>query len=190
MIALQIPIQYANSNNLINFIKNWLGAIDFISVDDFSSYYLNISTATTKGLNMWGGILNQSRIVSLNDATSGVFGFDNGIPPVGSQYPQNFQQGNFTSNQPANTNISLSDEAYRQLLQLLYYKYNSNYSVGSLNKMIQLYCNGRGQAYVLQNGFTIEYHFLFSLEAWEQNLFYNTDLLPLPTCFSIKIFSE
>ena len=174
--------QYNNSPNIINFCANMQAAIAFDDSDvtQAISNYLSIATASTDGLNAWGIILGQSRVVQSGDNLTGVFGFDNGEPPATGQYPQNFDNGSFFSGNTGSS-VNLNDTAYRALLQLLYFKYANNCSIASLNRIIQAYSVGRGEAYVLDGKMAVTYYFGYTLTLWEINLFTNTSCLPRPS---------
>ena len=174
--------QYNNSKNLINFCANMQAAIAFDDTDvaQAISDYLSIATASTDGLNAWGIILGQSRVVQSGDNYTAVFGFDNGTPPSKGRYPQNFNNGSFFSGNAGGT-VNLNDTAYRALLQLLYFKYANNCSIGALNQIIQAYSIGRGESYVLDGKMAVTYYFEYTLTLWEINLFTNTSCLPHPS---------
>ena len=181
--------QYNNSPTLIAYCQNIQNSIAFSDTDvqQFCSNYLNISTANTDGLNVWGIILGQSRILQSGGQYLDVFGFDDGVIPPANNYPQNFDWGSFYSGQGAGT-VELNDNAYRSLLQLLYSKYASNNTLASLNQIIQNYSAGRGQAYVLETGkMAITYYFDYPLLPYEINLFANTQCLPKPSGVSLSI---
>ena len=181
--------QYNNSPTLIAYCQNIQNAIAFSDTDvqQFCSNYLNISTANTDGLNAWGTILGQSRILQSGGQYLDVFGFNNGTPPIGNNYPQNFNNGSFFSGKGAGT-VSLTDTSYRALLQLFYSKNSTSNTLASLNKIIQNYSAGRGQAYVLETGkMAITYYFDYPLLPYEINLFANTQCLPKPSGVSLSI---
>lgn len=180
-----IYIQYSNSPNLINFTESLSTSLEFLE-KDFANDYLNIKTATVAGLDNWGIILNQSRIVNSGLAYPGVFGFANGIKPNNTEdYPQNFNHGNFY-NPAYQPSIILNDTEYRALLLLLYRKYTTNNSLNDLNNIIQEYALFQG---ILENklpfvtssyNMEITYTFPYIPEPYEINFFLNTDCLAVP----------
>lgn len=184
-----IYVQYQNSQKLKQLCELTAAAVGYTDLqrEDFIVDYLSIDTANTAGLDNWGRILGQSRVVPIGDDLSGVFGFDDGDIPVSDQYPQNFDNGTFYTPTTATT-ISLDNEQYRKLLKLIYRKYNTNNTLAQLNEIIQAYSGTRGESYVIESGtMEITYYFGYVLEDWETYLFYNTPLLPRPSGVSLDI---
>ena len=189
---MSIYIQYQNSDKLkllINGITNNLFFDDTQFVKDF----LNIKTATSEGLNLWGIILNQSRNIKSNEIYNSVFGFNIGIvPPDDKKYPQNFNHGTFY-NPLYSPILKLDDVKYRGLLFLLYKKYTINNSLFYLTETIQQYeilsrQVPRGVPHVEQKGFCeIIYHFPYHLENYEIGLFKDTLILPRPLGYTLTI---
>lgn len=190
MYNFPIYLQFTNSPVLKNFTNLTANSLLF-KEQDFPANYLSIKTANTKGLDNWGIILNQSRTVFTGEPYAGVFGFDDGtIPTNTDDYPQNFNHGTFYNPAYAPTKDLTNDE-YRALLLLLYQKYTTNNSLASLNKIIKEYALNRAAAgipYVISYySMNIAYVFPYTPEAYELNLFLNTDLLPVPLGVNVNI---
>ena len=184
MFNFPIYLQYqSKAPTFINFVQATANAMLFQNID-FTTDYLNIKTASTAGLDNWGIILNQPRVVYSGLAYAGVFGFDDGVIPSNTDdYPQNFNHGTFYNPAYAPT-TSLTDTQYRALLLLLYRKYTTNNSLADLNSIIQEYAlfNGaEGVPYVTSSyNMEITYTFNYTLQPYEINLFLNTDCLAVP----------
>lgn len=177
-------LQYQNIAPKFNYLVQATANAMLFKDIDFTNDYLNIKTASTAGLDNWGIILNQPRVVHSGLAYDGVFGFDTGVIPQNtSDYPQNFNYGTFYNVDYAPT-TSLTDTQYRALLLLLYSKYTTNNSLASLNSIIQQYAlfnNAAGIPYVTSSyDMEITYTFNYPLEPYEINLFLNTDCLSVP----------
>lgn len=186
MLNYPIYLQYQNTAlKFVNFVQATANAMLFKDVD-FTNDYLDIKTASTAGLDNWGIILNQPRVIFSGLAYSKVFGFANGVKPTDTEgYPQNFGHGNFF-NKSYQPTISLNDTQYRALLLLIYRKYTTNNSLADLNNIIQEYATFQGSVgipYVTTtNQMEITYTFPYALEPYEINLFKNTDCLAVPAC--------
>ena len=186
MYNYPVYLQYQNTApKFVNFVQQTANAMLFKDVN-FTNDYLNIKTASTAGLDNWGIILNQPRIIYSGLAYSKVFGFANGIKPTNTDdYPQNFNHGNFF-NKKYKPTIELSNTQYRSLLLLLYRKYTTNNSLAELNSIIQEYATFQGATILpyVTNSHTMEITYTFPnpLEPYEINLFLNTDCLAVPAC--------
>lgn len=187
---MSIYLQYSNSPTLIKYCDELQYALTVVTdadVTQFASDWLSIATATSAGLDNWGLILGQNRIVASGDEYGFNFGFNN--TPVSPLFsPQNFNNGGFDPGAGGYT--TLSDTAYRALLQLLYSKYATDNSLASLNNIIQTYAvqtnvpgRTKQSVYVQEGTMTITYNFLqsFALQQYELNLFRNTNVLAKPS---------
>ncbi len=189
---MSIYVQYQNSTRLNTLLDGIETAIRFTDNDRITwiNNYLSIETASTDGLDNWGRILGQNRIVPAGiGGAKNVLGFDTGIPPapINDGYPQNFDNGNFYDSSHDSSTVVLVDDAYRVLLKILYLKYTTNNSIASLNLMIQSFAGNRGEAYVLSGNMSISYVFNFTLKPFEINLFENTDCLPVPAGITLNL---
>jgi hypothetical protein len=182
MVNFPVYIQYSNSPNLKSLVN--LTANSLLFTEDISANYLSILNANTNGLDNWGIILNQSRVVSYGAVYPKVWGFFNGVPVTDTtSYPQNFYNANFY-NPTYDVTISLTDTSYRALLLLLYRKYTSNLSLADLNSIIQQYATITGASgvpnVISTYNMQITYQFNYTPLPYELKLFYDTDLLPVP----------
>lgn len=183
-----IYLQYTNSPNLISLVNKTANSLLFKDIN-FTEDYLSIKTANTAGLDNWGIILNQPRIVNSGESYDNVFGFDTGIVPTDTTtYPQNFYHSNFYNINFAPT-ITLDNTQYRSLLLLIYSKYTINNSIYYMNKAIQDYAINMGATGtpVVYSTYdmNITYKFDYTLQSYERRLFNNTQtgesILPKPS---------
>lgn len=180
--------QYSNAPNwqILQLLCDYLD----IGIADFYRYFFNIDTCSTQGLDNWGLILNQSRIVQSYDYTS-VFGFDlNPLSPT--IYPQNFEHGSFFSSSNNLITISLDDYSYRNLLKLTYQKQTCNNSVEACVRVVNTYIQNQypSQGYkcdIIEGVNHFTYAFNYALSSWEQGLFVLNDALPRPAGISYNV---
>jgi Protein of unknown function (DUF2612) len=182
--------QYSNSPKLISLVQKTANAMLFKNID-FTVDYLDIRTANTDGLNNWGIILNQPRVVRSGLAYDGVFGFDDGAPPSDTTtYPQNFYHSNFFNISYSPTQ-ELTNSQYRALLLLKYRKYTTNNSLKDLNDIIIEYADisgGGGIPYVFSTyDMNITYKFNYVPLPYETYLFKDTPILPKPAGVNLNL---
>lgn len=176
-------IQYGSSPVLNKLVENWRTTFSF--EDDLKNFFdkvYNLETATTYGLNVWGTILNTSRIIFIPSytATNPTFGFQGtGLQP--------FNQGIFyTGAQPYY--FTLTDEQYRILLLFRFVGAFSNGSIAGLNRCLKTYFRDRGLIYVEPTAkmfYNIKSD--FSLTANEILILTYTNALPIPSGVGISI---
>ncbi len=176
-------IQYQNSSNFVSLL-NQLSDYLLIPIDQFYNHFFNIKTADTQGLDNWGLILNQIRTIQVPDYTS-IVGFNNGVAPVplDTGYPQNFNYGGFISS--ATTTQTLTNDQYRAVLQLLYFKYTVDCSVKSCIDVANIYIQEQYNdpsllCSITEHAMYYTYDFNFTLQPFEITLFKQNDLLPRP----------
>lgn len=142
---------------------------------------IDIKTAGTWGLDVWGRILGLSRTIEL-EGTDEYFGF------VGSGL-QPFNVGTFYRAR-ITTTYTLGDDAYRIFLMLKAAANISDTSVSALNKLLQFIFAGRGKAYVLEVGtMKIRFVFEFVLEPFKRALMLRQDVPPKPAGVGYEVFS-
>lgn len=138
--------QYANSPILTTLVTDMAQYLDQTArFDDFYDFIWNVDTAKGHGLDVWGRIVDVSRILQI--PTGSFFGWaeavgDGGIDTFGAA--SYFTGGDIT------TNFALADSAYRQLI---FAKALSNITNGSIQSINQLLLNlfpNRGNAYVAE----------------------------------------
>jgi len=135
--------EYANSPTIRQLIDNLDQQINPTPLfQQFYDYVWNISTAQGFGLDILGRIINLQRQI------------DN-VPAL---YPVTVAPGT----------VSMTDTQYRRALLNKAYANISNSSAKSINTQLRSMSNGRGNAFVRNDGnMHITYRFFFALEAYE-----------------------
>lgn len=157
--------QYANSPKfvkLVNGLKDQFN--NSKTIEDWFNVVYNLKTAAGFGLDIWGVILNQSRLISYDD---------NGVTEVVLlRGAQTIDGVSYTAEQ--------MEEYYRLVLFLKSMCYITNATVKSLNDMLQFYFGGN-KVYVLEyNPMEIRYVFEVFLTKLEKAIF-TSDVMPKPT---------
>lgn len=183
-------IQYDQAINLKALID---GLKPILSIDEkeFYNNCFNIETCIGDCLDNWGRILNFSRGIKVNPEDKKSFGFYNGTSPFLTP-PSNFNNGNWhTPSIPIIQN--LTDDAYRQVLQLVYLSQISNGSVGNISKILNYYYQKISmfkKVRVKENitkTMTLKIEFNFKLQPVEINIFSINNVLPIPAGVSYTI---
>lgn len=181
ILPVDVYVQYQNApkfNQLLRELTDYLT----IPIDQFYSEFFNLATCTTQGLNNWGRILNQPRSVEYYDYDY-IMGFDTGITPspLGTGYPQNFDNGNFFSFEGSSSD--LDDATYRALLQLTYFRYVIDCTVGACARVMTYYAqlsDPANKCAIIDGDKIFTYAFNYTLSGWEIVLFQQLKLLPRP----------
>lgn len=176
--------QYNNAPTLNILIKQFY---DSNSLDQYAlEYYnnvFNLDTAVGNGLDFWGIVLNQSRVVK-SFATNNIFGF--GTPDLGTadEYPQNFDSGNFGMLETNTTNTTLDDDDYRRILKIRYRSLTTNNSIATISDIINEYTQSIDPSYfcLVKNESigTFSYNFNYFLSSSEIGMFLISRFLPSP----------
>ncbi len=150
--------QYANSPRLMTLIANFADYRD--QTRNFGAFYdniWNIDTAVGAGLDVWGRIVNISRVLTVDAGE--YFGFQEALPDSSG-----FGQQPFYSGPPSTTNYLLSDDAYRQLI-LAKAAFNiCDGSIPAINRLLMQLFPDRGNAYV-QEGLGLDERYFGFAEA-------------------------
>jgi hypothetical protein len=183
-------IQYDKATNLKALIDG-LKPILSIDEEEFYNHCFNIQTGSGDCLDNWGRILNFSRGIKTDPNDRKVFGFYNGTGSFLNP-PSNFNNGNWYK-QAIPIIQNLTDDAYRQVLQLVYLSQISNGSVGNISKILNYYyqkINVSKRVRVKENltgAMTLKIEFNFKLEPVEINIFSINNVLPIPAGVSYTI---
>jgi hypothetical protein len=141
-----VQSQYANSPILTALIENFAAFIDQTqNFDAFFDLIMNIDTAASYGLDVWGRIVGVNRIIKIVTIDP-YFGFEESDEAVG------FNQAPFYSGQITTTNFILNDQSYRTLILTKAFANISQCSIPMLNKMLLTLFPHRGNAYVTEGG--------------------------------------
>jgi hypothetical protein len=175
--------QYANSPIITKLIGNMDAYVDHTAnIQGFYDSIFSVATAFGYGLDVWGKIVNVSRILDVpTDAE--YFGFKEALPGANPFNTQPFFPGEQLTN-----NFILSDSAYRVLI---YAKALANICDGSTPMMNQILLRlfpNRGNCFVVDNlDMTMAYKFNFALSPVELAIVAQSGALPQPTGVSISI---
>lgn len=142
-----IVSQYADSPTLSQLVFNFNTYVDpNADLEAFYSLIWNLETAVGYGLDVWGRILNISRVIKLDlPARWFVFGGPPGFPGVSQ--PTGFSAP-FFSHIPLTENVALSDDAYRLLLFAKAAFNICNGTIPAINQLLMNLFPGRGNCYV------------------------------------------
>ncbi|MGF6633515.1 DUF2612 domain-containing protein [Paraburkholderia sp. MM6662-R1] len=176
--------QYANSPTITGLIDYLNQCIDpGADLDNFFNTIWNVETANIHGLEIWGKIVNVSRMVqaALPPAQFGFAeAFDASRPTTGVQ-PFNYGVFNDGS-PPVVRNVEVDPETYRTLIMTKAMANITDCSCASLNKLLGYLFAGRGRCYVLDTGrMTMQYVFEFELSVLEVAILTQSGVLPRPT---------
>lgn len=178
--------QYANSPRLGQLIQNMAGYFDPTqNLENFYNYVWNLDSAVGFGLDVWGRIIDASRILQIPTVQT-TFGFNDGTNP--SDY-QPFGQAPFYDGPSATNSFSLSDEAYRTLLYVKAFGNICSTTIPALNQMLQTLFSGRGRCYVQDLGnMEMSYTFEFALTPVEYAILNQAGVPPRPAGVQVFIF--
>jgi hypothetical protein len=178
-----IASQYANTDIITALIGNMDAYLD--QTANFQSFYdtiFNVATAQRYGLDVWGRIVDVSRILDV-PGTSQYFGIKEA--GIGAN-PFNTQP--FFSGQQLTNNFILSDSAFRVLIYAKALANICDGSIPAINQILLRLFPGRGNCYVVDGlNMTMTYNFNFALSSVELAIVAQSGALPHPTGVSITI---
>lgn len=184
--------QYANSPTILALVENFGQYFDpSTNIQNFYLTLWNIDTAEGFGLDIWGRILQVSRVIPI-PGSSGSFGFFNSDVPPDWQNFGNVNDstagGPFFSGQVLGNSYKLTDDAYRVLL-LTKAMANISATTGpALNALITNLFPGRGKCYTQDNGgMQMTYVFKFKLTTIELAILENSGVLTHPAGVGVSI---
>lgn len=174
--------QYSASTILLTYLDFLAQNLDVTdAVGGFYDNVWNIDTAVGWGLDFWGKIVGVSRVLAV---TSPFFGFAN----AGDVNIVGFDQAPFYSGQSLTGNVSLSDDAFRQLILAKAAANISDCSIPSINQILISLFGASGICYVQDNGdMTMAYVFGFALSPVQISIIETAGILPRPTGVSVTI---
>lgn len=179
MISQTIMSQYANSPRLLSIINTVSSALDpskFTS--DFYRLIMDIPTANSHGLNVWGRIVGISRTVNFPSPQGEYLGFSDGFYP--------FNERPFSGSGGESDTWELANDAYRELI-LIKALSNIIYATApNINRLLEAVFDG--VCYFLITGpMDARYVFEFDLSPYQRHIVYNTDILPRPCGVLVSI---
>jgi hypothetical protein len=171
--------QYANSPTITALISTFNDAIDpSVDLDNFYRVIWNVETATGFGLDIWGKIVNISRLLQVETIEENL-GFVEAQSSIDN--PQPFDQAPFYNGPAATTTFSLTDDAYRRLIMVKALANITDATAPNLNKLIRYLFADRGKAFVSDTGgMALRYVFLFDLTPSERAIVFNSGAIARP----------
>lgn len=211
--------QYGNSATITQLVRNMNEYLDpRADIDAFFDFVWNVDTAQGFGLDIWGRIVNISRLLTVPE-TPQYFGFDEA---GNSAYP--FGEAPFYNGLPPSTQTyKLSDTVYRQLILLKALANISRTTAPAINQLLQNLFSGPRTYVVLSytpldsfvldqdhldydyatatstvnrcyvndlGNMRLRYTFEFDLEPWEFAIVTQSGALPRPAGVSVILFQS
>jgi len=166
--------QYYNSPVImawLDYFSQWIDAN--ANIDAWYDQLWNIETAVGYGLDVWGRILGVSRVLSVSETPYFSFANSGGDSNPTAWYT-------WYSGEALNSNYSLTDDAFRQLL---FAKAAANIWDGSilgLNAILRMIFPDQ-VCYVTDGlDMTMTYTFAFQLSPVQSSIVFNSGVLPRP----------
>ena len=179
MIEKTIMSQYANSPRLMSIITSLWGALDPEKfTDDFYRLVMDIPSANSYGLDVWGRIVGIGRTVNFFNPEGEYLGFTDGFYP--------FNERPFSAPGSDNDTWELTNDAYRELIL---FKALSNIVYATAPNITALMqAMFKKPCYCLITGpMKMRYVFEFGLSPFQKHIVYNTGILPRPCGVEISM---
>jgi hypothetical protein len=172
--------QYSATATIVQLIKNMNDYIDpSVDIDNFYDFVWNVETAQGFGLDIWGQIVNVSRVLyvpGISTANGEFFGFNEALP---GSFP--FNNRPFYVGTQASQSFILADDAYRVLVLAKALANISLSTARSVNQLLQNLFQSSGRCYVLDTGgMSIQYTFEFVLTPVQNSIITQSGVLPVP----------
>lgn len=185
--------QYANSPTILQLAANMDAYID--QTANFANFYQfvwNVDTAVGFGLDIWGKIVDVSRLLQIPNTTLYV-GFDNAATPppdwqtMGNNLIHPPVGGAMYTGHNATETYLLDDDSYRQLILAKAFANIAATTAPAINQILQnLY--GTGHAWVLNTGpMAISYNLDFTPSAIQLAILEQSGVIPTPPGVSVTI---
>lgn len=181
--------QYANSQTIVSIIETFNDAIDpSVNLDDFYDFVWNVETAQSWGLDIWGKVVDVSRILHVENDKS-FLGFDEAMGAEGiDTNPSNFGSGVFYVGSGSSSIVELQDEAYRRLILVKALANITDCTPKNLNNILKMLFPGGTGAFVSDMGnMTMRYTFTSPMLPVDRSIVSSSGVLPSPTGVKIVI---
>jgi beta-lactam-binding protein with PASTA domain len=181
--------QYANSPTILQLVRSMNGYID--QSQNFANFYnflWNVDTAQGFGLDVWGKIVNVSRLLQIPTSNRYV-GFQDGSGPGPSTDVEPFSaNGAWFTALSATEAYLLEDAPYRQLILTKALANIVNTTVPAFNQLLQNLFPGRGNPYVTTTGpMAMNFQFDFDLTPVELAILQQSGAVPVPPGVSFTL---
>ena len=182
-----IVSQYGNSSTIGQLIQNMNEYIDpRTDFNTFFDFVWNVDTAQGFGLDVWGRIVNVSRVLKIPEDPL-YFGFSQASP---GSYPFD-EQPFYSGIEAATQSYLLSDDAYRQLIFTKALVNISNCTAQTINQLLQNLFATRGKCYVNDLGnMSMRYVFEFVLSPYELAIIAESGVMPRPVGVSATLIQS
>lgn len=176
-----ILLQYSDSPKLKAMIYAFNDAIDIKDfINDFYDLVWNIRTADTYGLNVWGKIVNVSRLLTV-DEVGQYFGFSEALSEF-EPNPVPFDDASFYDGIKSTTTVELSNDAYRRLILAKAMANITDCTVPELNKQLLYLFQDKGCPFVTDTAdMAIRYVFTFDMSASDVAIVTKSGVIPRPS---------
>lgn len=184
--------QYANSPTITALLDGFNNAIDpSADIDSFYEVVWNVATAQGFGLDIWGKIVNVSRLLQVDQAVT-YFGFDEAFTSAtASTGVQPFDQAPFYDGPLPTQTYELSDTAYRQLILLKAMANISDCTAPSMNRMLRFIFGDKGRCYVQDTGgMGMRFVFEFNLSPVDAAIILRSGAIARPAGVSLSIILQ
>lgn len=175
--------EFANSPVLLGMVEPFADAVDPSGlIDQFYDLVFNVKTAEGYGLDVWGRIVDVSRVLTLAGDVP-YFGFSES----NDAYP--FGEGIFYKGGALTNNYRLTDDAYRVLIMAKALSNICDCSIPSINQLlINLFGSTYGNAYCTDGGdMTMTYTFGSALSKVDYAIVSQSGVLPRPAGVTVTI---
>ncbi|WP_233788113.1 DUF2612 domain-containing protein [Serratia ureilytica] len=191
-VAATVLAQYAASPRLNALIGSFNEAVSPDKfVDDFYDLIWNIETAETYGLDVWGKIVDVSRLLTVDDDFN-YLGFSEARLDTPTRTdPRPFDQAPFYSGESTTQTIELADPIYRRLIMMKAMSNITDCSIPNINRMLRYMFGDRGRAYIQNDGgMKMSYVFEFELSTAELAIVQSSGALPAPPGINVSIIQK
>lgn len=184
--------QYVASTNMRTIIEMMWKAVRGQDFEDaFYDNIWNIETANSHGLDIWGAIVNLSRVMSYS-TTNLYFGFNEAeLDEITVNDPQPFNTYPFYDpSSVSGGTVVLSDDYYRKAIMMKAMTNITDCTPPKINSMLMYMFSDSGNAWVTHDGpMKMSYHFDFTPNTTELAIIQNGNILPRPAgCVTSFVF--
>lgn len=175
--------QYANSQTIVGLLHGIHDIVDpSTNLNSFYSDVLNLNTANSYGLDVWGRRIGLDRKVKVAFDKPNVIGFSE---PKETRYKP-LGQATFSSDGSNFSSYDLPDDLYRRLLFIKAYANIVRATAPNINKFLAYVFQKKRCYYMPYGNMSASYIFEFNPTAFEQLIIYSLNILPIPCGVSVR----
>lgn len=174
--------QYACAPSLNALITAWNQAFDPATlIDQWYDQIWNIATAQGYGLDVWGRIVGVQRVLTISSENFV------GFAEASDLTEQGFNTAPWYKGTATSSNVSLSDEGFRQLIYAKAMANITDGSILSLNRLLMALFAGQGDAWVEDHGgMSMIYVFNFIPTDVQVSIIQSSGVLPRPAGVAVS----